>query len=128
MNALCEPRQGIHSTGEVLPGWAPSPGAAGVLDSFDEAFVSAEPRPLCAFLSGNFKGLCEDSARTLARHAGDFAEETPADVGLVWRRARAAILAETGADKPWDCPHCAIRAAQDADLHAHWPTGRRSLA
>ncbi len=29
------------------------------LDTFDEAFVSAEPRPLCAFLSGSFKDWCE---------------------------------------------------------------------
>ena len=26
---------------------------------FDEAFVAAEPRPLCVFLSGNFKDWCE---------------------------------------------------------------------
>ena len=29
------------------------------LGSFDEMFVGAEPRPLCAFLSGNFKDWCE---------------------------------------------------------------------
>jgi hypothetical protein len=27
----------------------------------DESFVAAEPRPLCAFLSGNFKDWCEVS-------------------------------------------------------------------
>src|SRR5262249_52271672 len=29
------------------------------LDTFNEAFVAAEPRPLCAFLSGNFKDWCQ---------------------------------------------------------------------
>jgi len=27
--------------------------------TFDNSFVGAEPRPLCAFLSGNFKDWCE---------------------------------------------------------------------
>ena len=40
-------------------GWAHLQAQQVWLDSFDEAFVSAEPRPLCAFLSGNFKDWCE---------------------------------------------------------------------
>jgi hypothetical protein len=31
------------------------------LGTMEEAFVAAEPRPLCAFLSGNFKDWCEVS-------------------------------------------------------------------
>src|SRR5262249_40978109 len=41
------------------PGWEKVPAQQIWLDTFNEAFVAAEPRPVCAFLSGNFKDWCQ---------------------------------------------------------------------
>ena len=76
------------------------------LDSFDEAFLSAEPRPLCAFLSGNFKDWCE-----VEREPWRGVQEVLRKKNLpIWASCGGAqglaILAEYGVDRPWDCPHC----------------------
>ena len=76
------------------------------LGSFDESFVAAEPRPLAAFLSGNFSDWCQKDRRVwrgtqqvlLAGHLPMWASCGGAQ-GL-------AILADVGVDAPWDCPHC----------------------
>ena len=73
---------------------------------FDEAFVAAEPRPLCVFLSGNFKDWCQ-------QHRADWrgTQEVLTKRNLpMWAACGGAqglaILSEVGVDKPWDCPHC----------------------
>jgi len=76
------------------------------LDTFCEAFVSAEPRPLCAFLSGNFKDWCQ---RTREPWRGT--QEVLAKRNLpIWASCGGAqglaILEDVGIDKEWDCPHC----------------------
>jgi hypothetical protein len=87
-------------------GWTQTPAQQVWLGDFDESFVSAEPRPLCAFLSGNFKDWCEaerepwrGTQAVLGRGALPLWASCGGAQGL-------AILAETGVDKPWDCPHC----------------------
>jgi hypothetical protein len=76
------------------------------LTSFDEAFVSAEPRPLCAFLSGNFKDWCEIDRRWWCGTEQVLqAKRLP-----MWASCGGAqglaLLAEYGTAKAWDCPHC----------------------
>jgi hypothetical protein len=87
-------------------GWKEAPAQQVWLGDFSEQFVNIEPRPLCAFLSGNFKDWCEVDreswrpTQTVLKHGA-----LP-----VWASCGGAqglaILAETGVDKPWDCPHC----------------------
>jgi hypothetical protein len=76
------------------------------LDTLNEAFVAAEPRPLCAFLSGNFKDWCQ---RTREPWRGT--QEVLAKRNLpIWASCGGAqglaILEDVGVDKEWDCPHC----------------------
>lgn len=89
------------------------------LGTFDESFIRAEPRPLCAFLSGNFKDWCEiarepwrGTQRVLQR--GDLP---------IWASCGGAqglaILAETGVDKPWDCPHCRNPQHPKTPIYTH---------
>jgi hypothetical protein len=82
------------------------PGQCVWLGAFDEAFVSAEPRPLCAFLSGNFIDWCQQKRE----HWNGTQEVLQAARLPMWASCGGAqglaILAETGALKPWDCPHC----------------------
>jgi len=76
------------------------------LDSFNEAFVAAEPRPLCAFLSGNFRDWCE---RTHEPWRGTQEVLTKGNLpmwGSCGGAQGLAILADVGVDKEWDCPHC----------------------
>jgi hypothetical protein len=89
------------------------------LDSFDEAFVSAEPRPLCAFLSGNFKDWCE-----VERGPWRGAQEVLRRKRLpMWASCGGAqglaILAETGVDRPWDCPHCRDPLRPKTPIYTH---------
>jgi hypothetical protein len=76
------------------------------LDAFNEEFLRIEPRPLCGFLSGSFKDWCE-----VDRSTWRGVEEVLRHKNLpLWASCGGAqglaILAETGVEKPWDCPHC----------------------
>jgi hypothetical protein len=89
------------------------------LDSFDEAFISTEPRPLCAFLSGNFKDWCE-----VEREPWRGAQEILRNKCLpMWASCGGAqglaILAETGVEKPWDCPHCRDPLRPRTPIYTH---------
>ena len=76
------------------------------LDAFDADFINAEPRPLAAFLSGNFKDWCQVD-RQLWRGTQDILRLGTLPVWASCGGAQGlAILAETGIEQPWDCPHC----------------------
>src|SRR5262249_13692130 len=47
------------SLAQSCKGWGPLQAQEVWLGDFDEAFVAAEPRPLCALLSGNFIDWCQ---------------------------------------------------------------------
>jgi hypothetical protein len=88
------------------PGWNRLQAQHVTLRAFDEAFVSAEPQPLCAFLSGNFSDWCQKD-----REAWRGIEHVFRGRNLpIWASCGGAqglaILNEVGCDKPWDCPHC----------------------
>lgn len=73
---------------------------------FDESFVSAEPRPLCAFLSGSYLEWCQ-----CAREPWRGVEKVLKSRRLpMWGACGGgqilAILEVTGVDRPWDCPRC----------------------
>jgi hypothetical protein len=76
------------------------------LSTFNEAFVSAEPRPVCAFLSGNLKDWCQ---RTREPWRGTQEVLTRRNLPM-WAACGGAqglaILSDVGVNKEWDCPHC----------------------
>jgi hypothetical protein len=85
------------------------------LGDFQEQFVALEPRPLCAFLSGNFIDWCQQKReqwRGTAEVLGGGRLPLWASCGGA---QGLAILAENGIGKPWDCPQC-----RDPD-HPHLP-------
>jgi hypothetical protein len=76
------------------------------LDTFNESFLQAEPRPLCAFLSGNFKDWCQVDRETW-RGTQEVLRKKNLPIWASCGGAQAlAIIAESTVDKPWDCPHC----------------------
>ena len=88
------------------PGWEHLQAQQVWLDSFDPEFLAIEPRPLCAFLSNNFKDWCEVN-QELWRGTQQVLESRRLPIWASCGGAQGlAILAETGVDKPWDCPHC----------------------
>jgi F5/8 type C domain len=100
-------------------GWAHLQAQQVCLDSFDEAFVSGEPRPLCAFLSGNFKDWCEVQ-RELWRGTQEILRRKRLPIWASCGGAQGlAILAETGVDKPWDCPHCRDPLRPRTPIYTH---------
>jgi hypothetical protein len=103
---IAEEPDGFTSLARQCKGWEKVQAQQVWLDTFNEAFVSAEPRPTCAFLSGNFKDWCQ---RTREPWRGT--QEVLAKRNLpMWAACGGAqglaILEDAGVDKEWDCPHC----------------------
>ncbi len=87
-------------------GWEQTQAQQIWLGDFDEAFARVEPRPTCAFLSGNFKDWCEVERETWRGTQALLKRGTLPLWASCGGAQGLAILAETGVDKPWDCPHC----------------------
>jgi hypothetical protein len=101
------------------PGWEHLQAQYLWLDSFDEDFVSAEPRPLCAFLSGNFSDFCQKD-RTLWRGIDQIVKGGRLPIWAACGGAQGmAILADTGVDKSWDCPHCRDPKNPKSPIYGH---------
>jgi len=101
-----EEPDGFTQLARQCKGWENAPAQQIWLDTFNEAFVAAEPRPLCAFLSGNFRDWCE-----IAREPWRGTQEVLTKRNLpMWAACGGAqglaILSDVGVDKEWDCPHC----------------------
>jgi hypothetical protein len=101
------------------PGWHDLQAQQVWLGDFDEAFVAAEPRPLCAFLSGNFKDWCQ-----VAREPWRGTQEVLRNGHLpMWASCGGAqglaILAEAGVDREWDCPHCRDPRNPKLSIYTH---------
>jgi len=89
------------------------------LASFDERFASAEPRPLCAFLSGNFSDFCQKD-REAWRGTDEIVKAGRLPVWAACGGAQGlAILADTGIDRPWDCPHCRDPKNPKSPIYGH---------
>jgi hypothetical protein len=87
-------------------GWDALEGQNVWLGDFDESFLEIEPHPLCAFLSGNFIDWCQQN-RTHWRGVQEVLRHRALPVWASCGGAQGlAILAETGAGRPWDCPQC----------------------
>ena len=97
------------------------------LGGFDDAFIRAEPRPLCAFLSGNFKDWCQVDRETW-RGTGAVLRAATLPMWASCGGAQGlAILAETGVDQPWDCPHCRDPQNPKLPIYTHiGHTGERA--
>ena len=73
---------------------------------FDPEFVTVEPRPLCAFLSGSYLEWCQ-CAREPWRGVQQVLTSRRLPMwGACGGAQILAILDETGVDAPWDCPRC----------------------
>jgi hypothetical protein len=89
------------------------------LGDFDEAYLAVEPRPLCAFLSGNFIDWCQQE-----RQDWRGVQEVLKNGRLpMWAACGGAqglsILAETGIEQPWDCPQCRDPARPRLPIYTH---------
>lgn len=72
----------------------------------DPGFVTAEPRPLCMFLSGSYRDWCEVD-REMYRGLEQILKQRLLPIwGSCGGCQLLAILEATGVDQPWDCPHC----------------------
>lgn len=86
---------------------------------FNPALVDAEPRPLAVFFSGSFKDWCEVD-RSHWRGVEQVLKKKIVPIWASCGGAQAlAILAETGSNKPWDCPHCRDPKAPRIPIYTH---------
>jgi hypothetical protein len=101
------------------PGWEKLEAQYVWLESFDERFVAAEPRPLCAFLSGNFSDFCQKD-REAWRGTDEIVKSGRLPIWAACGGAQGlAILADTGIDRPWDCPHCRDPKNPKSPIYGH---------
>lgn len=89
------------------------------LTAFTPEFLSAEPKPLCAFLSGSFKDWCEvDRSHWRGVESALRDGRTP-----MWASCGGAqalgLISEYGVDHKWDCPHCPRTGARSTPLYGH---------
>jgi uncharacterized repeat protein (TIGR03806 family) len=89
------------------------------LGDFQQDFVANEPRPLAAFLSGNFIDWCQQN-RDHWRGTADVLRHASLPVWASCGGAQGlAILAENGVDQPWDCPQCRDPAHPRLPIYTH---------
>ncbi len=88
------------------PGWEKVLAQQIWIGDFDEAYVAAEPRPLCAFLTGNSKEWCQRTREPWRGVQEVLARRNLPMWGACGGAQAMAILEETGVDHPWDCPRC----------------------
>jgi hypothetical protein len=89
------------------------------LGDFQEQFLAVEPRPLCAFLSGNFIDWCQQD-RSHWRGAAEVLRNGYLPMWASCGGAQGlAILAEHGIDRPWDCPHCRDPKSPKTPIYSH---------
>jgi hypothetical protein len=88
------------------PGWESLKAQQLWLADFDPEFVALEPRPLCAFFSGNFRDWCQVPREPWRGTQGVLREGRLPLWASCGGAQGLAILAETGVEHPWDCPHC----------------------
>jgi hypothetical protein len=107
------------------PGWEGLQVQQVWLGDFRESFVAAEPRPLCAFLSGNFIDWCQQK-REDWRGTQEVLRAGRLPMWAACGGAQGlAILAETGVDRPWDCPQCRDPAAPKLPIYTHIAGSRK---
>jgi hypothetical protein len=76
------------------------------LGSFDEALVAAEPRPLCAFLTGNTPEWCQRMQEPWRGTMEVFKKRNLPMWAACGGAQALAILDDIGMSRPWDCPRC----------------------
>ncbi len=123
VNTTDDPR--LHQGKDFIPLAKSCPGRGALqaqeiwLGSFAESFCKIEPRPLCAFLSGNFKDWCQID-REPWRGTQEILRRGDLPLWASCGGAQGlAILATVGVDKPWDCPHCRDPQNPKAPIYTH---------
>jgi GMP synthase-like glutamine amidotransferase len=101
------------------PGWENVPGQWVWHGDFDEAFVAAEPRPLCAFLSGSFLEWCQCEREPWRGVQQVLKNRNLPMWGACGGAQVLAILEETGVDRPWDCPRCRDAKSPRLPIYSH---------
>ena len=89
------------------------------LDSFNDDFLRIEPQPLCAFISGSFKDWCE-VRREDFRGMAEVLDGGKIPIWASCGGAQAlAIIADSGVDHEWDCPHCRDPKNPKTPIYTH---------
>lgn len=89
------------------------------LDRFNPEFIAAEPRPLCAFLSGSFKDWCEVDRSTWKGVERVLRSRRLAMWASCGGAQGLGILSEYGTAHAWDCPHCRDPKSPKTPLYGH---------
>lgn len=100
-------------------GWNDVPAQRLWMGDFNQTFTETEPRPLCAFLTGNYRDWCEQD-RNAWRGIGTVLGARSLPVWASCGGAQGlAILEDTGVDRPWDCPRCRDPKQPKLPIYTH---------
>ncbi len=88
-------------------------------EDVDEAWIAAEPRPLCALLTGSSKDWCQVNREGWRGFQQVLKNRHLPIWGACGGAQILAILEETGVDQPWDCPRCRDPMAPKLPIYTH---------
>jgi GMP synthase-like glutamine amidotransferase len=89
------------------------------LQSFTPEFAGAEPRPIAAFLTGNYKDWCQRDREPWRGLQQVLKQRMLPIWGSCGGAQALAILETTGVDQPWDCPRCRDPLAPRIPIYSH---------
>jgi hypothetical protein len=114
-----EDAAGFVSLAHRCPGWHDCPAQRLWMGDLNLAFVDAEPRPHCLFLSGNYTEWCQKD-RSHWRGIESLLERGDVPIWASCGGAQGlAILADRGTQAPWDCPRCRDSRHPLLPIYAH---------
>jgi hypothetical protein len=111
--------EGFVDLARSCEGWEGVPAQLLWHGDFDEAFVGAEPRPLCAFFSGSFLEWCQRSREPWRGVQQVLKSRSLPMWGACGGAQILLILEETGVDAPWDCPRCRDPQRPAVPVYSH---------
>ncbi len=83
------------------------------------AMVTAEPRPVCVFYTGNHRDWCEIDPRTW-RGTLDLLNDGSTPLWAACGGAQGfGLLAENGCEGDWDCPNCRDSQNPKSPIYGH---------
>jgi hypothetical protein len=110
-------------------GWSGLKAQETLMQDFNDAFCAAEPRPLCAFLSGSYLDWCQVPGDAFTgvyevlynKHLPVWGSCGGCQLmGILWENGiPLPTLNYKGVSVTWDCPHCRIPSIPKTPIYTH---------
>ncbi len=118
-SAMPGPALGFITLARQCDGWEDAPVQEVWLGYFNMDYVSTEPYPTCAFLSGSYLEWCQRSRWPFAGLQAVVENGNLPIWGSCGGAQALGILLDTGYESPWDCPRCRDQYNPYCPIYGH---------